>query len=185
MDERSDDELWAAARNDPRAFRLLYERWAENLMAYFYRRTLDPEASADLVAETIATAYLRRNHYRRQNVPVTAWLYGIASRELGRYRRRRGAEGRAMKRLGMTRPEMDEDSIARLDELIDLASYRTELELALARLTHREREAVRLRVVDERPYSEVASALGCSEGAARVRVHRALHRLADWMEAPT
>lgn len=184
MDERSDDELWAAARNDPRAFRLLYERWAENLMAYFYRRTLDPEASADLVAETIAAAYLRRNHYRKQGVPVTAWLYGIASRELGRYRRRRGAEGRAMKRLGMVRPDLDADSVARLDELIDLASYRTELNAALARLSQREREAVRLRVIEERPYSEVAAASGCSEGAARVRVHRALRLLADWMEAP-
>jgi len=184
MDERSDDELWAAARNDPRAFRLLYERWAKNLMAYFYRRTLDPEASADLVAETIAAAYLRRNHYRKQDVPVTAWLYGIASRELGRYRRRRGAEGRAMKKLGMTRPDLDAESVARLDELIDLASYQTELEASLARLSQREREAVRLRVVQERPYSEVATELGCSEGAARVRVHRALRRLADWMEAP-
>ena len=56
---------------------------AEQLMAYFYRRTLDPEASADLVAETIATAYLRRNHYRKRSVPVTAWLYGIASRNWG------------------------------------------------------------------------------------------------------
>ena len=185
MKEPSDDELWVAARSDPRAFRLLYDRWAEQLMAYFYRRTLDPEASADLVAETIATAYLRRNHYRKRNVPVTAWLYGIASRELGKFRRRRGAEGRAMKRLGIVRPEMDSESINRIEELIDLDSYRTELEGALSRLSIKEREALRLRVVDDLPFADVATALGCSEGAARVRVHRALGRLANWMEAPS
>ena len=185
MDELSDDELWMAARTDPRAFRLLYNRWAEKLMAYFYRRTLDAEVSADLVAETIATAYLRRNHYRKRNVPVTAWLYGIAARELGRFRRRRGAEGRALRKLGVARPEMDAESLARIDELIDLEAYRAELESALARLSNKEREAVRLRVVEEHPYRDVASTLGCSEGAARVRVHRALSRLADWMEAPS
>lgn len=185
MDQRSDDELWVAARTDARAFRLLYDRWAERLMTYFYRRTLDPEASADLVAETIAAAYLRRNHYRKRSVPVTAWLYGIASRELGRYRRRRGAEGRAMRKLGIVRPEMDAESMARVDELIDLASYRSELEAALSRLSTKERDALQLRVIEDRPFTEVASALGCSEGAARVRVHRALGRLADWMEAPS
>lgn len=185
MDQLTDDELWAAARHDPRAFRLLYDRWSEKLMAYFYRRTLDAEASADLVAETIAVAYLRRNHYRKRSVPVGAWFYGIARRELGRYRRRRGVEGRALQRLGVIRPELDGDSMARIDELIDLATYRVELEAALTRLSASERDAVRLRVVDDLPYREVANHLGCSEGAARVRVHRALGRLADWMEAPS
>jgi RNA polymerase sigma-70 factor (ECF subfamily) len=78
---------------------------------------------------------------------------------------------------------MDAESMARIDELIDLASYRSELEAALSRLTAKERDALRLRVVEDRPFAEVASELGCSEGAARVRVHRALLRLADWMEA--
>ena len=92
-----------------------------------------------------------------------------------------------MKRLGIVRPETtDSESINRIEELIDLDSYRTELEGTLSRLSVREREeALRLRVVDDLPFTEVATALGCSEGAARVRVHRALGRLANWMEAPS
>ncbi len=90
-----------------------------------------------------------------------------------------------MKRLGMVRPEMDAESIDRVEELIDLASYRRELEAALSHLSLKEREALRLRVVDDLPFVEVAATLGCSEGAARVRVHRALGRLSDWMEAPS
>jgi DNA-directed RNA polymerase specialized sigma24 family protein len=39
-------------------------------------------------------------------------------------------------------------------------------------------------VVDELPYDEVARRLGCSEGAARVRVSRALTRLAETLEEP-
>ena len=90
-----------------------------------------------------------------------------------------------MRKLGIVGPDMDAESMARIDELIDLASYRSELEAALLRLTAKERDALQLRVVEGRPFAEVASELGCSEGAARVRVHRALGRLADWMEAPS
>jgi DNA-directed RNA polymerase specialized sigma24 family protein len=46
----------------------------------------------------------------------------------------------------------------------------------------REREALILRVVEERNYADVATLLRCSEQAARARVSRALRRLATVME---
>jgi RNA polymerase sigma-70 factor (ECF subfamily) len=55
---RSDAELLIASRDDPAAFRELYDRWAERLLAYFYRRVLDPEVAADLLAETFAVAFV-------------------------------------------------------------------------------------------------------------------------------
>jgi RNA polymerase sigma-70 factor (ECF subfamily) len=41
-----------------------------------------------------------------------------------------------------------------------------------------QREAIRLRVVDERPYDEVAAVLGINEATARARVSRGLRALA-------
>ena len=38
---RTDAQLLIASRDDPHAFRELYDRWADRLLAYFYRRTLD------------------------------------------------------------------------------------------------------------------------------------------------
>jgi RNA polymerase sigma factor (sigma-70 family) len=49
-------------------------------------------------------------------------------------------------------------------------------------MTERERDAVRLRVVDELGYAEIAARLGCTEGAARTRVHRGLARLSTLLE---
>jgi RNA polymerase sigma factor (sigma-70 family) len=57
------------------------------------------------------------------------------------------------------------------------------LTAALARMTDRERDAVQLRLVQELAYPEIAAKLGCSEGAARTRVHRGLARLARLLEA--
>jgi RNA polymerase sigma-70 factor (ECF subfamily) len=41
-----------------------------------------------------------------------------------------------------------------------------------------QRDAVRLRVVEELSYEDVAAQLGCSPGAARTRVSRGLRQLA-------
>ena len=44
--ERTDSELLIASRTEPEAFTELYRRHAEDLLRYFARRTLDPEAAA-------------------------------------------------------------------------------------------------------------------------------------------
>ena len=51
------------------------------------------------------------------------------------------------------------------------------LHAALARVPVKNREAVRLRVVEERDYAEIAEQLSCTAGAARVRVLRGLRQL--------
>jgi len=183
--ERSDGELPMASGDDLAAFTEMYERSSAEILAYFYRRTWDPHVSADLVAETFAAAWLRRGTYRgREGAPV-AWLFGIAKRELGRYRRQRRIEFRAVKRLRIQVPQLGNDSVERIEEMVDASAFRAELVAALRRLSASERDAVRLRVIDDRSFREVGDRLGCSEGAARVRVHRALRKLADTIEAPT
>lgn len=64
-----------------------------------------------------------------------------------------------------------------VEERIDARSMGPELWARLDDLPAGERLAVILRVVQARPYTEVAEVLGCSEGAARMRVHRGLDKL--------
>jgi RNA polymerase sigma-70 factor (ECF subfamily) len=53
-------------------------------------------------------------------------------------------------------------------------AWADELDAAVDGLPDDQREALRLRVVDDLDYTAVARELGTSPGAARVRVHRAL-----------
>lgn len=180
-DARSDSELLVASRNDPAAFRLFYERWAKQMFGYFYRRTFDPHVSADLLAETFALAWEKRSRFRDIGRPAGAWLYGIAQRELSRYRRRRRIEFSAVRRLGMTVPTIEDDELERIEDAVDASAFRADLVDALQRLNSRDRQSIRLRVVEGHTFHEVALELGCSEGAARVRVHRALQKVAAQM----
>jgi RNA polymerase sigma-70 factor (ECF subfamily) len=181
----TDAELIVASRHDPQAFRELYERWADRLLAYFYRRVLDAEVAADLLAETFAVAYARRRRFRDVGRPGGAWLYGIAARELSHWFRRQEVERRAVRRLGIAVPALDDESIARIEALVDMDAHRAALSAALVRMSPGERDAVELRVIRELDYDEVAAELGCTEGAARTRVHRGLARMNTLMGADT
>jgi RNA polymerase sigma factor (sigma-70 family) len=179
---RSDAELITASVADPRAFRELYDRWAQSLLQYFVRRVFDAEVAADLVAETFAVAYERRHRFRDVGRPGGAWLYGIAAKELSHFFRRREVERRATRRLGLERPALDEESVARITALVESDEYRTRLTRALGRLPAGVRQAVKERVVDELGYEEIAVRLHCTPAAARTRVHRGLARLNKLME---
>lgn len=173
----SDADLIIRSRRDPEAFRELYDRWSESLLAYFYRRTFDAEASADLLAETFAVAFERRKRFRRIGRPGATWLFGIASRELSHWYRHQQVERKAVKKLDLQIPVLDEESIARVEALDEVSAHRQALGQALDQLSSTERAAVELRVVDELDYPEIALRLTCSESAARQRVHRGLKRL--------
>jgi len=79
-------------------------------------------------------------------------------------------------------PALDDESIARIEALADVAAQRPALREALGRMTDLERDAVQLRVLEELDYQTIAARLGCSEVTARGRVHRGLTRLARLME---
>lgn len=85
---------------------------------------------------------------------------------------------------GIERSEADEGLIAEIEERAGLADLRREIVVALAALSDPVREAVELRVVDELPYPDVAKRLGIAEPAARARVSRGLHALADALDTP-
>jgi RNA polymerase sigma factor (sigma-70 family) len=178
VDERSDTELLLASRAEPVAFVELYRRHAEDVLRYFARRTLDPEAAAELTAETFAEAYASRRNYRDMGANGVAWLYGIARHQLGRFFRTGTIDAAARRRIGIAREALPADDYERIEELVDLAPIREALVEALGTLADEQRDALRLRVIDGLGYSEVAERLGCAEAAARKRVSRGLRRIA-------
>lgn len=175
----SDAELLQRSAKDPEAFGQLYDRHVEAVLRFLMRRTASGELAAELTAETFARAYFSRRTFTDQGAPAVAWLLGIARRVLGHTLRREAVSTRAMRRLGMSRVEIDDASLERIEELSDSAPLRASLREAMGELSPAVSDALMLRVGQELPYPEVAERLGCSVGAARVRVARGLTLLAD------
>jgi RNA polymerase sigma-70 factor (ECF subfamily) len=177
-DQRSDSVLLTVSATEPGAFTVLYRRHAEDLLRYFARRTLDPEAAAELTAETFAQAFASRTTYRDTGANGVAWLYGIARHQLGRFFRSGRVDRAARRKLGMPERDLPPADYERIEDLVDFAPIRSAIAEALETLREDHREALRYRVLDELAYPEVARRLGCSEANARQRVSRGLRRLA-------
>ena len=103
----TDEELLASAGRD--SFATFYDRHARAILEYFARRTHDPEAAADLTAETFAAAIVGRRRFRPGPQPAVAWLFGIANHKLADFQRRGRAEDRALRRLRVQRPPLAQE----------------------------------------------------------------------------
>ena len=178
-DTRDDAVLLAAsARGDRAAFALFYRRHLAAVVAVLLRETGDRELAGDLAGEVFCAAMLAADRYRPEHPGALPWLCGIARHKAAESRRRRRAEDRARKRLGVPREPMDDADLERVDALASQGTIVLDL---VEQLPVFQREALRARVIEEREYREIAAALGSSEAAVRQNVSRAL----GWLRAHT
>jgi RNA polymerase sigma factor (sigma-70 family) len=180
MDKRTDLGLVAAiARRDESAFASLYERYLPLVLRWCLRQTGNRELAADLSAEVFAASLIAACRYRGDNDDVPAWLLGIARNKLRESRRRGRIEDRARRRMRVEPDQLTSDDLERVIELasIDVVA----LEALIDALPEDLRRPLLDRVVQERPYAEIAAELRCSELLVRQRVSRGLKRLRSEM----
>jgi RNA polymerase sigma-70 factor (ECF subfamily) len=170
----TDADLIRDASSDAAAFGALYERHAFTIYGWCRRRL--EWAASDLTAETFAQAWLSRDRFRdERDGSALPWLLGIARNVLRETVRQDRVETRARERLGLPLDLAAEDGYTAVEERL---SPRAALTAALEQLPEHERDALELRVVEELPYDQVAERLEIRPAAARLRVSRALRRLA-------
>ncbi|MFL5817897.1 MAG: RNA polymerase sigma factor [Conexibacter sp.] len=176
-------DLRGAVR-DPSAFAHFYDAHADGVLTFLARRTFDVEAARDLMAETFAQAYRSRRRFRGESdAEAAAWLYSIARHLLSGYVRSGIVERKATERLGIAVPQLEHDDYERVVQLAGLADVRAVVAEAFAGLPPDQREAVRLRVLDELSYVDVAARLSITEPTARARVSRGLRQLGSILDA--
>ena len=164
----------------------LYDRHAEAILAFVVRRTWDPEVAVDILGETFAVAVESRQRFRgRDRDAAGAWLYAIARHQLADHYRRDGAQRRALARLGVERRPLTDIEYERIEELAGSRELRDRVAEELHALPVDQREAVRLRVVEERGYQTLARMLDIRQDTARARVSRGLQALRAAIDAAT
>jgi RNA polymerase sigma-70 factor (ECF subfamily) len=150
-------------------FRRIHAANYTRLVGYATRRTTSTEDAADVVAETFLVAWKNL-----AKVPpgdqVTPWLFGVARGVLANQRRSERRRFRLAHQIGFelqgSRTFVDDDP-----------SDPPELAAAFRALSATDREVLSLVAWEGLGPAELAVALGCSSGAAKVRLSRARSRL--------
>lgn len=169
-----DATLISESLHRPEAFAALYDRHAPAIHRFAARR-LGNHAADDVVSETFLAAFRRRQRYELDRVDARPWLYGIASRLIGRQRRSEIRMWRAIARTGVD-PYADCET-ALIDARLEAAGARRQLAAALAELSAGDRDVLLLIAWGELSYDEVATALAIPIGTVRSRLSRARHRV--------
>jgi RNA polymerase sigma-70 factor (ECF subfamily) len=172
----TDAELLRHSRRDPDAFVEVCARHATELAGWL-RHEVGRDAAEDLLAETLARAWLHRRRFRGPGTGSAGpGLQGIA-RNLARDYRRRGAiEAKACRRLGLERVT-DDGAFVETAQRLDAAAGYDAIAARMAALPTEQRAALELRVVEELGYEEIGARLAVDTVTVRTRVHRALKAL--------
>lgn len=154
-------------------FRRLFAEHHRHVHAYALRRTEQRADADDVVAGTFAVAWRRFADAPAEELRLP-WLYAIAARVLANQRR-------SLRRLGALRTRLGAQPPVEAPERVELE----EIVVALRELRREEQEILRLAAWEGLTNAELAVALGCSENAAAIRLHRARKHLTEQLEKGT
>ena len=172
-----DSLLWQRVRTgDAEAYGLLFERHADAIANYCFRRVGDWATAEDLLSIVFLEGWRRRD---KQLPPgkVLPWLYGIAGNVVRDQRRAQRRYAAALRRLREAEPE--EDAVERADERLDEERQMKRVLALIGRLPRREQEVFTLCAWSELSYEDAALALGIPVGTVRSRLSRARARLRE------
>ena len=185
---RSPVDIEALLAGDEAAFEQVVREESARLFRVINRIVNDEEEARSLMPETFLQAYQRLDTFRRES-KFTTWLYAIginlARASLRKSRRYGPLDEQAVERMqpefsgGMYTDRFETWNPHRLAEL----SERKDLvHKAIARLPEDYRTVITLRDIEEIRTEEVAEILNLSNGAVRVRLHRARQALRKLLE---
>jgi RNA polymerase sigma-70 factor (ECF subfamily) len=168
----------AAKAELDRAFEELYRDHLKDVYSYAYYRVGNQHDAEDLTEQAFLQAYRHFDRARRESDgrPLRPWVIRIAHNLASNYYRDRSR-----------RPQTPLDSsepLAARHDTVAIAEGREELRQLMANLEHLSddrREALIMRFALGMDNREIARALGRSDGATKVLIHRAIKQLQEEM----
>ena len=161
------------------AFTELYRSHLRDVYSYSYYRCGNHHDAEDLTEQTFLQAYRHFERAMRESNgrPLRPWLIRIAHNLAANYYRDRSR-----------RPQTQLDDAAPIsaphptEELVEGREEVKEVLAGVANLPEDRREALIMRFALDMDNKEIARALGRSEGATKVLIHRAIKQLEQRLE---
>jgi len=155
----------------PEACGALYEKYFDRIFNYIYRQTDDEQLTADLTSQTFLNALRHAASFEYRGIPVSAWIYRIATNEVNKHYRRQKRERVFSIEEEKVRELMEVGNEGWDEELVNkLLDYMKDLPTDML-------EVLELRLFEEKDVKESAYILDITESGAKMRTYRGLDRL--------
>lgn len=152
---------------------LLFERYHRELFGFLYHMSSNADASEDMV-QTVFYRMLKYRHTFTGEGEFRTWMYHLARNVLidSAKQHKRSAQQYDVQTYA---EQIGGGALA--DESLQREQEAVQLQEALARLSPDHREVLVMSRYQELKYEEIARILNTTEGAVKVRVHRAMNEL--------
>ena len=159
------------AKEDPRGFEPLYNKYYEQILRYIYQRIDDKEMAFDITSQVFLKALNNIHKYEYRGVPFASWLYRIAKSEL--YQSFRDAKAKRTVNIDTVHlaDMIDEMEEAGTDE------DRKMLIHLIGELNDDEVQLIEMRYFEKRSFREIGEILEITENNAKVKSHRVLKKM--------
>lgn len=152
---------------------LLFERYHRKLFGFLYHMLGEAEASEDLV-QTVFYRMLKYRHTYTGEGEFRTWMYHLARNVLADHVKK---NRHSVRHADVAEWSEKIGGGARADETLQREQEVATLHRALGHLSDDYREVLVLSRFQELKYEEIARVLNTTEGAVKVRVHRAMNEL--------
>lgn len=171
MDPKIEQEMVAAAKQDPSLFAPLYTHYHPHLLRFVQSKVSQPEVAEDLTAQAFEKALKNLSSFEWQEVPFSAWLYQIAKRLIIDHYRRN--DRRQMG--GSEEMEMATDTNS-LERQVEDEVASDSIRKLLATLPERERKVAYLKFYNGYSNKVIADLTGLSETNVGTIIYRVVSK---------
>src|SRR5947209_5515097 len=174
MKHLSDQELMRLVQaGDVSPASEIYDRYSSRIYNFAYRFLRNSEAAEDATQEVFVKMLKHANQFHG-DAKLSTWLFSITANWCRDYLRKADNKAKEGEDVLVTLPAPTEHSPER-----NLEQRENELRIqkALTALTPEQREAILLSRYQGLSYAEIAQISGCSAGAVKTRVFRAMETL--------
>jgi RNA polymerase sigma-70 factor (ECF subfamily) len=183
----SEQALIERAKEDPQAFGDLFDRYYPLIFAYVLRRVGKWNDAQDITSEVFLKALKGLWRFRWQGIAFSAWLYRIATNEVGIYFRRAGRAPLSLNQLieqSGFEPASRDDLIAEKLEVERQFERHRDFLIAssnIVTLPMKYQHVITLRFFEHKSVKEIAEILGKKDGTVKSLLSRGLQRLRKLM----
>jgi RNA polymerase sigma-70 factor (ECF subfamily) len=164
-----------ARSKDKQQFALLFGHFAPRLKSFFLRRGLSPAAAEDLAQDTMLAVWNKAQSFDASRASASTWIFTVARNlRIDLLRRERDPNLLAEMYDGVAEPMPSDNVLA--------AEREIRIRAALEKLPADQAHVIRLSFFEDRPQSEIASALDIPLGTVKSRVRLAMNRLRALVE---
>ncbi len=174
MNHLSDQELMRIVQaGDLSPASEIYDRYSGRIYNFAFRFLKNAEAAEDAVQEVFVKMIKYANQFHG-DAKLSTWLFSITANWCRDYLRKADNKSKESDDVLITLPAPLEHGP---DRALEQREDQLRVQRALQTLTPEQREAILLSRYQGLSYAEIAQIAGCSEGAVKTRVFRAMETL--------